>query len=218
MQRARSGCSLTPQPYFFITINKKIIRIKAKPKAGGSVTAFDKFLACLDPDRERADERYLQLHHSLIRILEWKGSRTPAEHVDEIIDRVCRKIDEGERIDDIFKYCHAVLNFVFLESLKKPGLNLEQEGDDEHSFSQIAAPELEEEDERMACLERCLSKLPAENRDLIVRYYEGDQRAKIENRKRLAAELEISAHNLEVRASRIREKLQDCVGDCLKMY
>jgi DNA-directed RNA polymerase specialized sigma24 family protein len=183
-----------------------------------SQSAFDKFLACLDPDRDSAGERYLQLRHSLLRILEWKGSRTPEELADEIVNRVCRKIEEGERIDDIFKYCHAVLNFVFLESLKKPGLNLEQEGDDEHSFSQIAAPELEEEDERMACLERCLSKLPAENRDLIVRYYEGDQRAKIENRKQLAAELEISAHNLEVRASRIREKLQDCVGDCLKMY
>jgi DNA-directed RNA polymerase specialized sigma24 family protein len=183
-----------------------------------SQSAFDKFLACLDPDRERAGERYLQLRHSLLRILEWKGSHTPEELADEIVNRVCRKIDEGERIDDIFKYCHAVLNFVFRESLKKPGLKLEQEDDDEHSFSQIAAPKPEEEDARMACLESCLSKLPAENRDLIVSYYEGDQRAKIENRKRLAAELEISAHNLEVRASRIREKLQDCVGDCLKMY
>ncbi len=193
---------------------------------GGSVTAkwvlsqsaFDKFLACLDPDRDRAGERYLQLRHSLLRILEWKGSHTPEELADEIVNRVCRKIDEGERIDDIFKYCHAVLNFVFLESLKKPGLKLEQEDDDEQSFSQIAAPEPEEEDARMVCLERCLSKLPAENRDLIVRYYEGDQRAKIENRKRLAAELGIAAHNLEVRASRIREKLQGCVSDCLKKY
>ena len=185
-------------------------------KWGLSQSAFDKFLACLDPDRERAGERYLQLRHSLLRILEWKGSHTPEELADEIVNRVCRKIDEGERIDDIFKYCHAVLNFVFLESLKKPGLKLAQEGDDEHTFSQIPAPEPEEEDERMECLERCLSKLPAENRDLIVRYYEGDQRAKIENRKRLAAELGIAAHNLEVRASRIREKLQDCASDCLK--
>jgi len=183
-----------------------------------SQSAFDKFLACLDPDRDRAGERYLQLRHSLLRILEWKGSRTPEEHADEVVNRVCRKIEEGVRIDDIFKYCHAILNFVFLESLKKPGLELEQEGDDEHSFSQIAAPEPEEEDARMVCLESCLSKLPAESRDLIVGYYEGDQRAKIENRKRLAAELKISAHNLEVRASRIREKLQDCAGDCLKKY
>lgn len=68
----------------------------------------------------------------------------------------------------------------------------------------------------MACLERCLSGLPAENRDLIVRYYEGEKSAKIENRKRLAAELEISVHALEVRAYRIREGLYDCISDCLK--
>ena len=180
-----------------------------------SQPAFDKFLASLDPDQARAGERYLELRHSLLRILEWKGSQNPEEQADEIVRRVCRKIDEGVQIDDIFKYCHTVLKFVFLEGLKKPGLKLEQEGNDEHSFSRIVVPEPQGEDARMVCLEGCLSKLPTEKRHLIVGYYEGDQHTKIENRRQLAAKLRISAHNLEVRVSRIREKLQDCVIDCL---
>lgn len=184
---------------------------------GKSVTqsAYDRFLICLDPDRARADERYLQLRCSLLRILEWKGSQTPQEHADEVIDRVCRKIDEEEQIDDIFKYCHAVLNFVFLESLKKPGLKLVRKDEDEQGLFRIAAPDPEEEDALMACLKKCLGKLSTEKRNLIVEYYEGNQRIKIENRRRLAAELEISAHTLEVRASRIRENLKNCARDCL---
>ena len=178
--------------------------------------AFDLFLSNLDADRERASERYLELRRSLIRILEWKGSHTPEEHADETIDRVCHKLSEGVVIGAIPKYCHAVLNNVFLESLKKPDVRREEF--DEQILSRISAPMTPEQDgdERLTCLETCLGKLPTEQRDLIVSYYQDHQRAKIENRKRLAERLGVTAHNLNVRASRIRERLQDCVRGCLK--
>jgi len=181
-----------------------------------SQSAFDKFLAVLDQDRDRAGERYLQLRHSLIRILEWKGSWAPQEDADEIINRVCRKIEEGEQINDIFKYCHGVLKFVLLESLKTRELSLAQQVEEKKNLPQKFVADPAEEDARMVCLKRCLNDLPAEKRNLIARYYEGEKRVKIENRKRLAAELKISAHTLEVRASRIAGKLKDCVSDCLK--
>lgn len=178
--------------------------------------AFDLFLACLDADRERASQRYLQLRHSLTRILEWKGSRTPEEHADETINRVCRKLEEGLTVEDITKYCHTVLNYVFLESLKKPDARREEF--DQQSLERIPAPETAAQsgDERLPCLQKCLSKLPDDHRRLIASYYQEDQRAKIENRRRLAEQLSITAHNLNVRASRIRERLQDCVTNCLK--
>lgn len=178
--------------------------------------AFDLFLARLDADRECASQRYLQLRHSLTRILEWKGSQSSEEQADETINRVCRKLEEGLAIEDIAKYCHTVLNFVFLESLKKPDARREEF--DEQSLAQIPASETRAHfgDERLSCLQKCLGKLPDDNRRLIVGYYQGDQRAKIENRRRLAEQLGITAHNLNVRASRIRERLQDCVSECLK--
>lgn len=178
--------------------------------------AFDLFLACLDADRARASQRYLQLRHSLTRILEWKGSQNPEDQADETINRVCRKLEEGLAVEDIAKYCHTVLNYVFLESLKTP--DARRADFDEQQLSQIPAVETmaQSDDERLPCLQKCLGELPDDHRQLIVSYYQNDQRAKIENRRRLAEQLGITAHNLNVRASRIRERLQSCVAACLK--
>lgn len=177
-----------------------------------SQLGLDQFLTLLDADPDRAAKRYNELYHSLCRFAEWKGSHTPEEHTDETIDRVCHKLDKGLPIADLFKYCRAVLHYVILESLKNERLA----EFDEQTLSLRAAPKPDEEDPRQECFNRCLSQLPPDNRALIVRYYEGHQRIKIENRKRLAAELGITDHNLNVRASRIREKLQDCGKKCLK--
>src|SRR5262249_30866670 len=69
--------------------------------------------------------------------------------------------------------------------------------------------------ERMlACLESCTGKLDPASRDLIIRYYHGKERVKIENRRQMAADLGISVNALSIRACRIRDKLEDCVKKC----
>ncbi|HXG91495.1 MAG TPA: hypothetical protein VNN73_03885 [Blastocatellia bacterium] len=54
--------------------------------------------------------------------------------------------------------------------------------------------EAEREEKRLDCLERCLEKLEPESREIITRYYQGEQRAKIKNRRALAEAL---GHNDE---------------------
>jgi len=46
---------------------------------------------------------------------------------------------------------------------------------------------------------------------LILRYYQGEQRAKIENRRALAERLGLTINALRIRASRIRSRLEACV-------
>ena len=65
-------------------------------------------------------------------------------------------------------------------------------------------------------MERCLSKLPPDDRDLIVEFYRGQQRSKIEGRSKLAARLGLTANALNIRACRIRGKLEACVSGCLE--
>jgi DNA-directed RNA polymerase specialized sigma24 family protein len=65
------------------------------------------------------------------------------------------------------------------------------------------------------CLDKCLEQLATKNRDLVTRYYQGEKRSKIENRKKLAQELEITLDALRIRAHRIRRQLQQCVFQCL---
>jgi hypothetical protein len=69
---------------------------------------------------------------------------------------------------------------------------------------------------RLECLRRCLSRLSAENRDLIVQYYQGDKGDKIGNRKALSLKFALPAGTLRMRALRLRETLQSCAQECMR--
>ena len=66
------------------------------------------------------------------------------------------------------------------------------------------------------CFRKCLGDLPEDNRILILKYYEGEKSAKITNRKKMADELGINLVALRSRARHIRERIEDCVNECLK--
>ncbi len=51
---------------------------------------------------------------------------------------------------------------------------------------------------------------------MILSYYEGKQRTRIENRKRLAETLGVPMNSLRIRVHRIREKLESCLINCLE--
>ncbi len=64
------------------------------------------------------------------------------------------------------------------------------------------------------CLEKCANKLEVANYEIIFGYYFGEERVKIENRRALAKNLNISVNALSIRACRIRDKLEICVKKC----
>lgn len=78
----------------------------------------------------------------------------------------------------------------------------------------VSNDEAEEKEKRLDCLEKCVGKLDAQTREMIIGYYHGEERAKIENRRRLAEKFGISQNALTIRACRVREKLEKCVKDC----
>jgi hypothetical protein len=46
-------------------------------------------------------------------------------------------------------------------------------------------------------------------------YYQGERRIRIENRKLIATKLGVSMNALNIRACRIRMKLESCIRKCL---
>ena len=68
---------------------------------------------------------------------------------------------------------------------------------------------------REECYANCLGKLPAESRDLVVRYYQLQDGDKASDRGALSVEMQIPINLLRVRAFRIRKKLGDCLDDCV---
>jgi DNA-directed RNA polymerase specialized sigma24 family protein len=175
--------------------------------------SFDKLLASLDEDRERAGEMYISIRARLVKFFEWRGCAAPDEIADETINRVTRKIFEGEHIQNLQSYFYGVARLLFMETLKEQ--EKQRQALDHLSPPILVVEDHTEKEARVACFEGCLSRLPGEERSLIVGYHEEDRRAKIEHRKALAEKSEISLNALRITVHRIRIKLEKCVAECL---
>ncbi len=189
-----------------VSVSKSEWTLNAEALAG--------FLARLDPDSDRAGEKYESLRLALMKFFDWRGARFPEELADETINRVIRKIDEGDAIRDIPTYCHGVARLVMLEHLKDP--ESKRTDFEELSPAALIAPDPREEDERLNCFERCLSELPVESRQLILQYYSDEKRDKINRRLAMAGRLGIPLNALRSRAQRIRNRLEGCVNGCMQ--
>ena len=174
--------------------------------------AFDKLLVAFDADRETAGRKYLEIRNNLTRFFEWRGCSFPEDHADETINRMAKRVFEGEAILNHSGYAMGVARLLLLEINK--GRQREQS-----ALAEIgAAPDVyvpEDDDEsRLTCLRSCLQTLSPDNRELILEYYQGEKGEKIENRKKLLDRLGIPVNTLRMRALRLRERLQACVEEC----
>jgi RNA polymerase sigma factor (sigma-70 family) len=186
--------------------------------------AFQGLLDHLSSDRDEAAESYERTRRKLIIFFEFRGCLTPEELTDETINRVARRIQEGQSIHtgNIGSYFYGVARNVMHEYWKETDRKSESiralarvseiEAPDEvnsHNTQRMA------QERRLQCLERCLAGLPAEARRVIFLYYRDEKGAQIETRRKLAQELDIADYALRLRVSRIRAKLDSCIHECL---
>ncbi len=158
----------------------------------------------LADDRETAGGLYEELRQRLIRYFRWERCAEPEDLADETLNRVARKLSDGEPIDHVERYCAGVARLL----LRETATRLRRR---ELAMKKMIPPETEaaEDARAMACLERCLEKLDADHRQLILGYYGGTRQ--IEQRKELAEERGLGLNALRNRALRIRERLEECV-------
>jgi DNA-directed RNA polymerase specialized sigma24 family protein len=188
--------------------------------------AFEKLLLALDPDRERAAQRYERVRCRLITFFECRHCHSPEEQADVTMNRVARRLEEGGEIyaDDPESFFLGVARNVVHEywtEANKTSTPLDGLPPDKHHSP--APPEIIDREEerkcierREECLEHCISELVPEKQTLIRRYYQGETSTKIRNRKLLAEELNIPVSALRIRALRIREALERCMLRCLQ--
>ena len=177
-------------------------------------SAFRRLLDWLDAGTDSAGRRYLEIRLRLVLYFDRKNCASPDELADETLNRVARRLEEEGAIttDTPAHYCYIVARFVLLESFrKKPHKPLA----DQLPAQPDSTEEKQQTERRWQCMESCLQKLAPKDRALIVNYYQGEQRTKIENRRKMAAKLRLSANALSIRASRIRDKLEACARQCL---
>jgi DNA-directed RNA polymerase specialized sigma24 family protein len=169
---------------------------------------FDELLSWLDPDREVAGAKYESIHKRLIKIFVSRGSSISEELADRTMNRVAQKLPEIRvtYVGEPAHYFYSVANYIWYEAIRQAKLPV------------VAPPKIlppDEDAERdFACLERCLAKLPDSERNLVVAYYQEEKHAKIDNRKKLAEQLNLGMNALRIRACRIRAALFQCVEQC----
>ncbi|HEY7547760.1 MAG TPA: hypothetical protein VID27_22875 [Blastocatellia bacterium] len=169
--------------------------------------AFDNLLTWLDPDRERAGQKYEEIRCKLIRIFARRGCSIAEELTDETINRVTRKALEVAQtyVGDPALYFYGVAQNVFHEYVKKPS----------GPFPLAHNDPTEEKERRFSCLDLCIERLDTQSRDIILQYYYEEKKARIDQRKALAERLGVTINTLRTRAHRIKIILQQCVNDCL---
>lgn len=184
--------------------------------------AFRQFLDWLDEGAGSGGERYLELRRRLVLYFDRRNCLTADELADETLSRVAQKFQEQGEITNISPahYCFVAAKFVFLEYTRRAehGHKSLEDFPASRLPGKIAAAETDCESEfkerTLDCLERCLKKLEREESELILEYYQGEQREKIQSRKRIAEKLGISANAVTIRACRIRNRLEACVRSC----
>lgn len=176
--------------------------------------AFEALLRQLGPDREYAGARYEQLRRRLMAVFEYRHCHHSEELADETLDRVARKLQEMDgrfEGDDPARFVFGVAWNVARESFRRPSPAALPE-----SWEQAtASPEADDAQREHDCLERCLQRLDAADRELVLGYHQGERSARIRRRSEIANEQGLSPNALRLRIHRLTARLRECVGRCL---
>ena len=179
-----------------------------------SPEAFERLLAAFDPVRDGAGEGYEVIRACLLRFFGARRFARPEELADETIDRVCRRLGQGEviRTPEVRRYFIGVARNVARETW-----DLERRRRESGFALEVArrarlAPL--PEDEKLACLDHCLEALEPESRELLLRYYDSGPSQKIARRRALAHQLGVPPNTLRTRLHRLRTQLETRIRRC----
>jgi len=187
--------------------------------------AFEALLIALDPDRERASNKYTALHDRLVRFFQWNNIEDADRLADETLDRLARRIaadrnnPNGSATDAVKepeKFATGIARLLLHEYWRQQQRHehaLQAMKQQDWTTGEVSGHETEV---LAAVLDECLSTLPPVQRELIEKYYGTEGRNQIESRKQLASQHNISLNALRNRAMRIRADLEERAARALR--
>jgi DNA-directed RNA polymerase specialized sigma24 family protein len=174
---------------------------------------FARMLDWLNPDPDRAAEKFLEIRSKVIKILVRRQCYEAEDLWDETSNRVSHLAQSvaDTYVGDPAIYFYGVAKLVHLEWLKD---EKRKKGKPDDGPS---PPSRTSDDKELihACLDKCLKELDDDDRELILKYYEKDKSEKIEQRKELARSRGITLNTLIMRVHRINGELRKCIEACL---
>lgn len=163
--------------------------------------AFDELLCWLDLDPETAGQKYELIRRKLITLFACRRCISPEDLADETFNRVARILP---RIKPYYSgspsaYFYGVAKKIYMEYLRST------------AAQHVSPPPPVKEDmgQLLQHLNYALNKLTRADRELILSYYWGERRSKINNRKALARQMGLPLNVLRLRVYRIRFQLRN---------
>ena len=182
--------------------------------------AFRRLPGWLDGGVDSHGETYLDAAtaHCLLRSAE---CASPDELADDTLNRVASTLEQSGKLPSHHPRATATwLRGSYFSRTPRASPRIQRGGgptacDQSRDDGEADTSAIREQ--RLEYLDRCLNALDPAQRDLIVEYYRGIGREKIDRRRGLAARLGITMNALSSRASRIRDLLERCVAKCERL-
>lgn len=179
---------------------------------------FETLLGWFSENREQAGAEYLKIREGLIRFFRFKGCSEAQTLADETINRVAEKIttfDESKNVKKLTIFYGFAAN-IFLEYLrtqKRQNEKLHKFAATQNSFAET---DVESDDSKIKCLNKCLGELSAAEREIFIEYYAQEKEKKSIARKKIAERIQCEMNTLHVRVFRLRGVLAKCIKKCMK--
>lgn len=170
---------------------------------------FDALLEWLDPDREKAGQRYETIRAGLIRIFIAKGVSDAEYYADEVMERVTRRLPEiqADYVGDPARYFHGVARNIVMEAGRRKEVATDVLPEGVHTDPP--------ESDASECLTKCLQELAPEKQEFILDYHLYHGHEKVVHHRQMASELSITEGALRTRAHHLRVNLEKCVLRCI---
>lgn len=171
---------------------------------------FDRLLMWLHPERDEAAKKYETIRLRVRKTIGARGCPAAAEIFDETVYRIAHKLPDliVDYEGDPALYFYGVANLVYLEYVRA-------QVETEEITQSIPAPKTVNIEPEYECLEECLNQLSPADKELLLRFYRNNKRAKIDDHKALAKELDLTDNALRLRVFRLRQRLEICINKCL---
>jgi DNA-directed RNA polymerase specialized sigma24 family protein len=172
---------------------------------------FDLLLSHLSPQSAEAGARYEMLRGRLILFFSRRMLSFPEDLADETINRLTRRLGEGEVIANIERYALGIGRHVMQEQFVR--IDTERAAGEEFSrnISQQTHTTGEDEEIELERMEKCLGRLPRSDQRLLSDYYLAGESGKILARKRLAEARGVTPAALRKRVFELRGAIQRCI-------
>ena len=130
----------------------------SRQKWGLDRQSLEALLAMLGGRTDTGAEQYERIRAKLIRFFTWERCPFPEEHTDEVLNRVARRVGEGEEILNPDSYFYGVARMVVKEVQQR---SLREERSMEELRRRTAdEPPAEAQEDAASCLQECLESFP----------------------------------------------------------